>query len=85
MLKGVVNNISLVPTVSDETMYYVVEIGLPDGLHTNYKKKLPYRPNMQGRADIITDDMSLLERFIQPVRNIFREGYEYLACSNHIR
>jgi HlyD family secretion protein len=76
LLKGVVNNISLVPAISNNAMYYAVEIELPDGLQTNYKKTLPYRPNMQGRADIITDNRSLLERFIQPVRKIFREGYE---------
>jgi HlyD family secretion protein len=76
ILRGTVDNISLVPTASGESMYYVVEIRLPDGLRTNYKKTLPYRPNMQGRADIITDDMSLLERFIMPLRKIFKEGYD---------
>jgi HlyD family secretion protein len=76
ILKGVVHNISLVPTSSGESTYYVVEIGLPNGLFTNYQKELPYLPNMQGMADIITQNMSLLERFIQPLRKIFKEGYE---------
>jgi HlyD family secretion protein len=76
MLKGIVWNISLVPAVSGSLTYYVVEIELPDGLRTNYKKEIPYMPNMQGTADIITEDISLLERFIQPVRQIFKEGYE---------
>lgn len=76
ILKGIVHNISLVPTSSGESTYYVVEIELPNGLHTNYQKELPYLPNMQGTADIITQNMSLLERFIQPLRKIFKEGYE---------
>ena len=75
MLKGIVLNISLVPAVSGGTTYYVVEIALPDGLNTNYKKELPYLPNMQGVAEIITEDMSLLGRFIMPMKKIFNEGY----------
>ena len=71
MLKGVVQNISLVPAVSSGATYYVVEIVLPEGLLTNYKKELPYLPNMQGAADIITEDMSLLARFVMPMRQIF--------------
>ena len=75
MLKGIVLNISLVPTVSGGNTYYVVEIALPDGLYTNYKKELPYLPNMQGVAEIITEDISLLGRFIMPMKKIFNEGY----------
>jgi len=70
MLKGVVQNISLVPTTAGGVTYYVVEIALSEGLLTNYKKELPYLPNMQGMADIITESMSLLERFVMPIRKI---------------
>jgi len=76
MLKGIVQNISLVPAATGGTTYYVVEIALPEGLNTNYKKELPYLPNMQGAADIITEDMSLLERFVMPMKKIFKEGYK---------
>lgn len=44
---------------------YVVEIELTNGLITSHKKELPYRPEMQGQADIITENMSLLERFLK--------------------
>ena len=74
MLKGIIKNISLVPT-SGESAYYVVEIELPDGLNTNYRKELPYLPNMQGQADIITENMSLLEKFVMPVRKMLKEGF----------
>ena len=70
MLKGVVSNISLVPATSGNMTYYVVEIDLPDGLQTNYKKELPFLPNMQGIADVITENMSLLERFVMPMKKI---------------
>jgi HlyD family secretion protein len=74
MLKGVVSHISLVPTVVGSSSCYVLEIELPDGLLTNYKKELPYLPNMQGIADIITEDLSLLERFVMPMKKIWKDG-----------
>ena len=74
MLKGVVQNISLVPATAAGATYYVVEIALQEGLKTNYKRELPYLPNMQGSADIITENMSLLERFVMPMKKIFNEG-----------
>jgi HlyD family secretion protein len=73
ILRGRVENISLVPTKSSEMIYYTVEISLPDGLLTTYKKELPDMPNMQGQADIITEDISLLERFFLPVKKILKE------------
>jgi HlyD family secretion protein len=74
ILKGMVQNISLVPTQTDQTVNYTVEISLPEGLCTTYKKVLPYLPNMQGQADIITEDISLLERFILPIKKILTEN-----------
>lgn len=74
ILKGVVRSISLVPVQDRETAGYVVEISLPERLVTNYKKELPWLPNMQGQADIITEDISLLERFILPVKKILTEN-----------
>jgi HlyD family secretion protein len=74
MLRGVVQNISLVPSQSGESAGYAVEIALPEGLVTTYKKELPYLPTMQGQAEIITEDISLLERLIMPVRKIFKEN-----------
>ena len=75
LLKGVVQNISLVPTASGGASFYVVEMELPYGLFTNYKKELPSLPNMTGIADIITENMSLLERFVMPMKKIFKDGY----------
>jgi HlyD family secretion protein len=74
ILRGIVRNISLVPSQTGQTAYYTVEISLPEGLLTTYKKELPYLQNMQGQADIITEDISLLERFILPVKKILRES-----------
>ena len=82
ILRGVVSNISLVPVQTEGTVYYAVEISLPDKLISTYKKELPYLPNMQGQADIIADDMSLLERFVLPVKRVLTESFVLLSV-NH--
>ncbi|GHV57607.1 hemolysin [Bacteroidia bacterium] len=74
ILRGTVQTISLVPTQAGNMTYYTVEIDLPDKLTTTYRKELPFLPNMQGQADIITDDISLLERLVLPIKKILRES-----------
>lgn len=75
IIKGKVRNISMVPVRDAQGMdYYTVEIELPHGLITTYKKELPYLPEMQAQADIITENISLLERFFMPLRKIWTEG-----------
>ena len=74
ILRGRVKNISLTPTEAGGMAYYSVEITLNDGLITTYKKELPYLSDMQGQADIITEDISFLERLILPVKKILKEN-----------
>lgn len=74
---GYVKIISMVPVKDAQGVgYYTVEIELPEGLNTTYKKTLPFLPEMQAQADIITVDISLLERFFMPLRKIWTEGVE---------
>ena len=61
---------SVSPLPTAEGMY-VVDIALPDGLTTNYGKTLPLTREMKGSAEIITDDLRLLERLIMPLRKNF--------------
>lgn len=75
--KGIVKNISMVPTKDAQGMnYYTVEIELPEGLTTTYNKELPYLPEMQAQADIVTENISMLERFFMPLRKIWTESME---------
>lgn len=75
VIQGKVANISLISTNDGASNYnYTVEISLPQNLETTYRKTLPYMPNMQGTAKIITEDISLLERFILPVRKVLSES-----------
>lgn len=74
VVKGVVQNISLVSVKVEKISNYIVEIRLPDGLKTTYNKVLPFVPEMEGQADIITDDLSLLERLLLPIKKILKEN-----------
>jgi HlyD family secretion protein len=74
ILRGMVQHISLVPVQTGGAAYYSVEIDLTNGLTTSYKKELPYLSDMQGQADIITEDISLLERLVLPLKKVLKES-----------
>lgn len=71
IVEGKVSSISLVP--SEEN--YVVEIDFPNGLKTNYDYTLPILQEMTATAEIVTEDLRLIERFIQPLKKIWKEGF----------
>jgi HlyD family secretion protein len=58
MLSGKVKQISSL--AKDEN--YLVDIDLIDGLKTTYQTKLKFQAELYGQAEIITDDLRLLER-----------------------
>lgn len=68
-LLGKVESVSNVPTAEG---FYVVEIGFPNGMQTNYESTLPITQQMQGSADIITEDLRLMERFFMPVKKLLK-------------
>jgi len=75
MVNGIVRNISLVPADN----FYTVEVELPDGLTTFYNINLEFDQEMQGMAEIITEERRLLTRIVEPVRyvlerNVSRRG-----------
>jgi HlyD family secretion protein len=71
IVNGIVNRISLVPSDNN----YQVEIGLPDGLTTNYGKTLPVTHEMKASAEIVTEDLRLIERFFMPIKKALKEGF----------
>jgi multidrug resistance efflux pump len=72
VLKGSIKSISLVP--SDNS--YIVEVELKNGLTSNYNKVLEFTQEMQGSAEIITEDMRLIERLVQPIKYILKKNLE---------
>ncbi|MCT4643530.1 MAG: HlyD family secretion protein [Carboxylicivirga sp.] len=66
---GMVNaTLSTISEVPDSA--YIGTIYLNDSLVSNYGKLLPFKQNMQGMAEIITEDLTLAERMIYPLRAI---------------
>jgi HlyD family secretion protein len=66
MVRGIVKSKSLVPSGDS----YVIELVLPSGLTTLYGKQLDFTQNMQGTAEIITEDLRLLQKIINPFRHM---------------
>jgi HlyD family secretion protein len=73
MVKVQVKNIALVPILQNEVRNYVLEVDFPEQLTTNYGKTLTFSQEMQGVAEIITDDLRLLDRFINPIRALIKK------------
>jgi multidrug resistance efflux pump len=63
-LPGRVSSISLVPAANR----YTIGITLPAGLKTSYHKQLVFKQEMQGNAEIVTEELRLLERIFYQVR-----------------
>lgn len=70
MLKGKIKSISLVP----EDKGYVAEIELSDGMTSSYRENLRFIQQMDGTAEIITKEMRLITRLINPLRAFFDNG-----------
>lgn len=70
MLKGTVRNISVIP----QKQNYAVEVALPDQLTTTYNKKLEYKEEMQGTAEIITEELTLFKRIFYQFRKLLKKG-----------
>ena len=46
---------------------------MPDSLMTQYGKNIPYRPEMSGTAEIITEDLTILDRLINPIKAVIKK------------
>ncbi|GAA4763171.1 MULTISPECIES: HlyD family secretion protein [Flavobacterium] len=69
ILKGKVQNIALVP---DKDGNIAIDVVLPDGMKTSYKKTVPFQQEMRGSAEIITEDLRLLERVLYQFRDMLK-------------
>lgn len=69
ILKGEIQNIALVP---DKDGNIAIDVVLPDGMKTSYKKDIPFQQEMRGSAEIITEDLRLIERILYQFREMFK-------------
>ncbi len=63
-------NISSISALPSPEGYYWVEVTLPNKLQTSYSLEIPFKPEMSGTAEIITEDLRLCERFFYRLKGI---------------
>lgn len=66
IVNGIVSAISLVPNEKK----YQVSISLPNGLQTNQNRILPFKQQLSGTTEIITEELRLVERFFYQFRKL---------------
>ena len=69
VIRGKVKNIS---RTTGTNGYYKVSVSIPKELISSYGKKLEFRQEMKGTADIIIEDLRLLERLFYQFRELFQ-------------
>uniref|UniRef100_UPI0032168BC3 HlyD family secretion protein n=1 Tax=uncultured Draconibacterium sp. TaxID=1573823 RepID=UPI0032168BC3 len=69
LVRGKVKSVSLVP----EDNFYMVEVEFPNGLVTNYDNNLQMQNQLMGQAEIITEDLRLIQRFFNPLKALWKE------------
>lgn len=52
---------------------YLAKVTFKNGLQTNYKKQIIFKEGLKASAEIITEDMSLLNRFFYNIRSSFKK------------
>jgi multidrug resistance efflux pump len=67
MLIGTVSNISLIP---DADNFYFIDVALNNELVTTYNKRLDFKYELFGQAEIITQDVRLIERVLHQLKNL---------------
>ncbi|MDQ8013219.1 MAG: HlyD family efflux transporter periplasmic adaptor subunit [Flavobacterium nitrogenifigens] len=70
VLKGEIQNISLVP---DKDGNLLIDVALPKGLKTSYDKQIAFQQEMKGSAEIVTEDLRLIERILYQFKSIFMQ------------
>ena len=69
VIKGTVTQIS---STSNQEGTYIVDVSIPKELVSSYGKPISFKQEMKGEADIITEDLRLLERLFYQFRDVLR-------------
>jgi len=65
-LVGKIDDVSRIPSKDG----YYVRVVLENGLTTTYEKEIEYKPEMTGIAEVVTDDLRLIQRIFSNVRKL---------------
>lgn len=77
MLVGTIGHLSSVPEVlsnGQSAPQYTAEILFENGMKTTYGRELRMIQKMDGSAEIITEERSLIMRFLDPLVALFKNG-----------
>ena len=69
VLQGRISNVSWVPDGAGD---YLVEVELSKNLITSYGKRIDFKYEMKGTAEVVTEDLRFLERVFSQFKNILK-------------
>ena len=61
--------VETVSQISRENAFLLTVI-LPEGLTTSFQKKLEFKQEMQGIAEVVTEDLTLIDRLFYQFRSL---------------
>jgi len=64
-------NVSRISATSNQEGTYIVDVSIPKELTTSFGKQIEFKQEMKGTADIITEDLRLIERLFYQFREVF--------------
>ncbi|HEX5872483.1 MAG TPA: HlyD family efflux transporter periplasmic adaptor subunit, partial [Longimicrobium sp.] len=72
LVEGRVRRVSLVGfrEKGAERTEHLVEVEMPHGLRTSYGQQIPFRQEMEAQAEIVTEDLRLIERIFNQFRGL---------------
>lgn len=79
IIEGRVKAVSLTP---DDEGNYFAEVSIPHGLQTSYGKKLPFDKELRGSAEIVTQDLRLIDRFFYQMRKTLTDRSQNVGNEN---
>jgi len=66
----IIGSVEGISRVADKEGLYKVEVSLPDRLITTYNKEIRFKSEMNGFAEIITDDLRIIDRFFYQIKSL---------------
>lgn len=73
MVQVEITKISKVPTTINNNKILILNVKFPDGLTTNYGNKLVLGEEMSGTSEIVTEDLNLLQRMLNPIKHVLKK------------
>lgn len=66
---SLIGNVKSISSIPDENGFYLINVSLPEKLITTYNQEIEFKQEMRGHAEIITEDLRLIEKIFHQVKN----------------